>query len=91
MWLALSHTQDRLTEIQCLCLTFIEADQAAGGGEKTLEDKKQLSIQNSQAGLTNMEITYRQMTERNVNLTQEIISGLEKGGEKKKSRSPSAV
>lgn len=29
-----------------------------------------------------MQETHRQMTERNINLTQEIISGLEKGGKK---------
>lgn len=78
VWLALSHTQDRHTQRNSL------PDLHRGwSGRAKIEDKKQLSIQNSQSGHTHTRITHRQMTERNVNLTQEIISGLEKKKRKK--------
>lgn len=44
-----------------------------------MEDKEQLSIQTHVH--THTYITYRQMTKRNINLSQEVISGL---GEKNK-------
>lgn len=77
-------SHSRQTHRNTMPLPDLHRGWSGSGKKKTLEDKKQLSIQNSQAGLTNMEITYRQMTERNIDLTQEIISGLEKGGGKKK-------
>lgn len=82
VWVALSHTR-RQTDTHKTRWLFAWLSQRLI--RQSEEDKKQLSIQNSVITdrlaphthtHTQMQITYRQMAERNVNLAQEIISSL---------------